>query len=62
MVPPDLETLDQRLRGRGTETEEEIQTRLSNAHIELAEIDIMDIWNVKVVNAEISSSWKGFIE
>lgn len=35
ILPPDWETLEQRLRGRGTETEAEIQTRLSTARTEL---------------------------
>ena len=31
-----FETLEERLRGRRTETEEAIQRRLQNAHVELA--------------------------
>lgn len=33
--PPSKEDLEKRLRGRGTETEEQIQTRLGNAAKEL---------------------------
>eukprot|EP00747_Dinoflagellata_sp_TGD_P196277 gnl/TRDRNA2_/TRDRNA2_66155_c0_seq1.p1 gnl/TRDRNA2_/TRDRNA2_66155_c0~~gnl/TRDRNA2_/TRDRNA2_66155_c0_seq1.p1 ORF type:complete len:675 (-),score=184.51 gnl/TRDRNA2_/TRDRNA2_66155_c0_seq1:58-2082(-) len=35
VAPPSFETLETRLRGRGTETEEKIQTRLKNARAEL---------------------------
>lgn len=34
--PPSLEELERRLRGRGTETEQEISTRLHNAEVELS--------------------------
>lgn len=34
--PPDTEELEKRLRGRGTETEESIQQRLTRAQDELA--------------------------
>lgn len=36
IVPPDLATIETRLRGRGTEDEATIQTRLNNARAELA--------------------------
>lgn len=35
LSPPDFKTLEERLRGRGTETEESIQRRLSTAKAEL---------------------------
>lgn len=35
IAPPSKEDLEKRLRGRGTETEEQIQTRLANAQKEL---------------------------
>ena len=31
LAPPSMEILEQRLRGRGTETEEKVQVRLNNA-------------------------------
>ena len=37
LVPPDLEALESRLRGRGTDTEEEIAGRLRTAVAELAQ-------------------------
>ncbi len=36
IVPPSIEVLEQRLRGRGTDSEEQIQLRLSKARGELA--------------------------
>ena len=35
VLPPDAETLESRLRGRGTNTEEEISNRLAKARIEI---------------------------
>lgn len=40
--PPSLEALDRRLRGRGTETPESLQTRLDRARMEIAESDQFD--------------------
>jgi len=37
IMPPSLEVLEQRLRGRGTDTEEVIRTRLENAKGEIAQ-------------------------
>ncbi len=36
VAPPSIEELEKRLRGRGTESEEQIQRRLSNAKEEIA--------------------------
>lgn len=35
LIPPSMEELESRLRGRGTETEESLQLRLSNARLEM---------------------------
>ena len=42
VLPPDRETLERRLRGRGTEDEEKVALRLRNAMDELAEIPRYD--------------------
>jgi len=39
IVPPSLEELERRLRGRKTETEEAIRSRLARAKEELAEVE-----------------------
>ena len=48
--PPSLEVLEQRLRGRGTETEEAIQRRLETARVELAGVDEYDF---RLVNDDL---------
>ena len=52
LCPPDLETLERRLRGRGTETEESIQERLATAKQELAQ---QDKFTLKLVNNEVDT-------
>nr|WP_321466303.1 guanylate kinase [uncultured Desulfobulbus sp.] len=42
IAPPSLQVLEQRLRGRGTESEETIGRRLHNARAEMAEIAAYD--------------------
>lgn len=42
IVPPSIEILEERLRGRNTETEEQIQKRLNTAKGELAKIEKYD--------------------
>ena len=50
LLPPSVEELERRLRGRGTETEESIRERLATAQQELAQ---QDKFTVKLVNNEI---------
>ena len=52
LLPPSVEELEHRLRGRGTETEESIQERLATARQELAE---QDKFTLKLVNNEVAS-------
>lgn len=42
ITPPDFSTLEARLRGRGTNTEEDIKNRLKRSEEELAELSIYD--------------------
>ena len=49
IMPPSMEELERRLRGRGTESEEAIQKRLVNAKGELAQTNL-PIWDAKLVN------------
>lgn len=51
LLPPSLEELEARIRGRGTETEEKIQSRLKQAASELA---TQDRYTYRVVNDEIA--------
>lgn len=43
IAPPDLETLEQRLRHRQTESDEQIQLRLARAEMELAHQQAFDV-------------------
>lgn len=64
--PPSMQDLEQRLRGRGTESEEDIRCRLENARQEVAQADFFDY---VVVNDDVESAvhqlerfilqWKG---
>lgn len=42
IMTPDFDVLEQRLRGRGTETESSIKTRLHSARSELAKYELFD--------------------
>lgn len=53
LVPPDLQTLAERLRRRGTEDEATIGRRLDSARAELAEADLFDH---RVTNDDIATA------
>lgn len=55
IAPPSVEALEQRLRGRGTETEESLNIRLENAKRELLRKDDYDYL---VVNDELEKAYK----
>ena len=50
IMPPDLGVLEQRLRGRGSDTEESIKRRLQNAEREL---EFAELFQYKIVNADL---------
>ncbi len=50
VIPPDEETLERRLRGRGTETEEEIASRLERA---IEEADGCEDYDYLIVNDDL---------
>lgn len=54
ILPPSLEELERRLRGRGTEDEETTQRRLHNAKKEIAHYGLFDyvVVNANIVQAE----------
>ena len=58
--PPSFETLEQRLRGRGTESEEQIQIRLATAKRELEFADSTKIFHVQIVNDDIEAAYAEF--
>lgn len=51
LLPPSIEELEDRLRGRGTETEDQIQTRLETARTELAAASEFDF---QIVNDDLA--------
>eukprot|EP00249_Psilotum_nudum_P011764 c23366_g1_i1 orf=740-1963(+) len=57
IVPPSFEELERRLRGRGTETEEQIQKRLRNAKMELAEGSDTSLFDHILVNNDLEKCY-----
>lgn len=55
IAPPSIEELEHRLRLRSTETEEQIQTRLARAKMELAEQDKFDYI---IINKELEKAFQ----
>jgi len=53
LLPPSLEVLEHRLRGRQTDTEENIQRRLEVAEFE---ISFADVYNYNVVNDDLQKA------
>ena len=56
VLPKDEETLNQRLKGRGTESEEVIQGRLNTAKEELKRISETPFFNYRVINDNLESA------
>merc|ERR1711879_1094576 len=64
-APPTMEVLEQRLRGRGTETEEKVQKRLKGAFKEMEIHDSKpDAWDVtlKWTNDVVDKAYEEFRE
>ena len=56
ILPPNEETLEKRLKGRGTESEEVIKGRLETAKTETKEIDKSSFFNIKVYNEDFDKA------
>ena len=56
ILPPNEETLNERLKGRGTESEEVIKGRLETAKTELKEIEKCGFFNHKVINTDLDKA------
>lgn len=73
VLPPSMSALEERLRGRGTDDEEEIQKRLRQANLEMAEAakydyvvvndDVKDCTNrlLAIIHAETSRTSRGLV-
>ncbi|PTN36088.1 guanylate kinase [Desulfonatronum sp. SC1] len=55
LFPPSMRVLEQRLRGRGTETEESLAKRMANARRELEQADFFDYW---IVNDDLDRAYQ----
>ena len=53
IVPPSIEVLEKRLRGRGTESEKNIIRRLEKSVVELDEVEFFDI---QIINDDLNSA------
>jgi len=53
IAPPSMEVLEDRLRSRGTETEESIEVRLNNAK---GELDKWDKYNYLIINNDLEQA------
>uniref|UniRef100_A0A7S0RKC8 Guanylate kinase 1 n=1 Tax=Pyramimonas obovata TaxID=1411642 RepID=A0A7S0RKC8_9CHLO len=58
VMPPSVEELEKRLRGRGTEKEESIQKRLKNAAGEMACADEPGFFDHKLVNNDLETTYQ----
>lgn len=56
--PPDLATLEARLRGRGTETESSVQRRLERASEEIAYSETPGVHDKIIVNKDLDVAFK----
>lgn len=56
--PPSLDELERRLRGRGTESEEQITTRLTNARDEMASLEETGLYDHILINSDLDSCFK----
>jgi len=59
IIPPDISVLTKRLKDRGTDSQEEIETRLQTARKELEEIDHFDYL---VINDDFETAVRDVIE
>jgi guanylate kinase len=60
VAPPSKETLGDRLKGRGTETEEAVQSRLQAAIAEIQYAQQPNIYDAVVVNDELDRAYDVF--
>lgn len=58
IMPPDMETLKNRLRGRGSETEESLEKRMAKAEHEIGH---KDQYHHVIVNAQLEEAVEAFV-
>lgn len=59
LLPPSLDELKKRLKGRGTETEEQFQIRLATA---ITEFEQQDLYDMKLINDDIFEAKKQLLQ
>ena len=57
VAPPSYEELERRLRGRGTENEETLKTRLANAQGELAYMYKPGFFDCVIINDDVDKAY-----
>lgn len=57
VAPPSLKELEQRLRGRATEDEEAIKTRLENAQAEIDAKDEPNLFDAVIINDDLDTAY-----
>ena len=62
ILPPNEKTLKERLKGRGTESEEVIKGRLEIAGIELNEIQKCEFFNHKIYNEDLDKAVSDMVQ
>ncbi|XP_029562291.1 uncharacterized protein LOC115158000 isoform X1 [Salmo trutta] len=56
--PPSIEVLEERLRGRATETEEKIQSRLEEARTDMEECNEPGLFDIVIVNNDLDEAYE----
>ncbi|KAI1813032.1 guanylate kinase [Poronia punctata] len=56
--PPSFESLEQRLRGRGTEDEDSLAKRLNQARVELEYAETPGVHDIIIVNDDLDTAYK----
>lgn len=58
IAPPSLEELEKRLRGRGTESEEQIQVRSAQAKVEMDSLHEKGLYDAVIVNDSVDDCFE----
>ncbi|RJE21110.1 guanylate kinase [Aspergillus sclerotialis] len=56
--PPSFEALEERLRGRGTESDEDVQRRLAQARIELEYANTQGAQDKVIINGDLQTAYQ----
>jgi guanylate kinase len=62
IMPPSMEALEKRLRGRGTETEDKIQIRLKNAREEIQYGEQSGNFDAVIVNSDLEEAYSKLVD